>query len=147
MNLQTQNQCLLLKHLHKFYNKCDIPWVKLVWVRHYAHGELPRSSTNLKSSFLWKDILKLINEFKGLVLVNVLDEKSCLFWLDLWNNHVLQQSFLELASFSNSTIISVHDMKFTMPLTAHFHLPLSTEAWSIYLITKYHSEPAPQLAT
>lgn len=27
LNLQTQNQSLLLKNLHKFYNKADLPWV------------------------------------------------------------------------------------------------------------------------
>src|SRR3954469_11746886 len=27
MNLQLQNKALLIKHLHKVYNKADIPWV------------------------------------------------------------------------------------------------------------------------
>jgi len=30
LNLRTQNEELLLKHLHKFYNKMDIPWVHLI---------------------------------------------------------------------------------------------------------------------
>ena len=30
LNLQTHNQSLLLKNLHKFYNRIDIPWVHLV---------------------------------------------------------------------------------------------------------------------
>ena len=33
INLQTHIQCLLLKNLHKFYNRMDIPWVQLVWGR------------------------------------------------------------------------------------------------------------------
>ena len=28
INFRTQNKALLLKHLDKFYNKCDIPWVQ-----------------------------------------------------------------------------------------------------------------------
>lgn len=29
LNLKTQNEALLLKYLHKFFNKADIPWVNL----------------------------------------------------------------------------------------------------------------------
>jgi len=35
-DLYTQNESLLLKHLHKFFNKCDIPWVHLVWNSFYT---------------------------------------------------------------------------------------------------------------
>jgi hypothetical protein len=31
INLRSQNNALLLKHMDKFYNKKDVPWVKLVW--------------------------------------------------------------------------------------------------------------------
>ena len=31
IDLKTQNEGLLLKQLHKFYNKCDVPWVSLIW--------------------------------------------------------------------------------------------------------------------
>lgn len=30
INLKTQNDALLLKHLDKFYNKQDTPWVSLI---------------------------------------------------------------------------------------------------------------------
>lgn len=30
LDLKTQNEALLLKHLHKFFNRADIPWVHLV---------------------------------------------------------------------------------------------------------------------
>lgn len=30
LNIQTQNEALLIKHLHKFFNRADIPWVSLV---------------------------------------------------------------------------------------------------------------------
>lgn len=41
LNIHTHNECLLLKHLHKFYNRLDIPWVQLVWNRFYNTGRLP----------------------------------------------------------------------------------------------------------
>ena len=31
LNLRIQNQALIIKHLFKFFNKADIPWVKLIW--------------------------------------------------------------------------------------------------------------------
>ena len=30
LNLRTQNEALLLKHLHKFFNRADVPWVRLI---------------------------------------------------------------------------------------------------------------------
>jgi hypothetical protein len=30
INFQHQNEAILIKHLHKFYSKKDIPWVKLI---------------------------------------------------------------------------------------------------------------------
>jgi len=41
LDLKTQNEALLIKNLHKFFNKLDIPWVKLVWERYYNNGKLP----------------------------------------------------------------------------------------------------------
>lgn len=41
-NLNTQNEALILKYLDKFFNKADIPWVHLVWEKHYSNGKLPK---------------------------------------------------------------------------------------------------------
>ena len=41
IKLQTQNEALLLKFFHKFFNRDDIPWVHLVWEKHYPNGKLP----------------------------------------------------------------------------------------------------------
>jgi hypothetical protein len=30
-DIRIQNKALMLKNLHKFYNKLDIPWVNLIW--------------------------------------------------------------------------------------------------------------------
>jgi hypothetical protein len=44
INLKTQNKALLMKHLYMFYNKKDIPWVKLIWNSHYSNGEVPHAA-------------------------------------------------------------------------------------------------------
>ena len=36
LNLRLQNDALLLKQLHKFYCKEDIPWVHLIWHKYYS---------------------------------------------------------------------------------------------------------------
>jgi hypothetical protein len=30
LDLRTQNEALLIKNLHKFFNRADIPWVHLI---------------------------------------------------------------------------------------------------------------------
>jgi hypothetical protein len=42
--------------VNKFYNKKDIPWVKLIWNAHYPNGEIPHAIKN-KGSFWWRDVL------------------------------------------------------------------------------------------
>jgi hypothetical protein len=41
IDLKTQNEALLIKNLHKFFNREDIPWVSLVWEKYYDNGRLP----------------------------------------------------------------------------------------------------------
>lgn len=43
VDLRVQNQALLLKQLHKFFNKYDVPWVKLVWSTYYS-DRVPHAS-------------------------------------------------------------------------------------------------------
>ena len=35
INLRIQNDALLLKQLHKFYSRHDVPWVNLIWNTYY----------------------------------------------------------------------------------------------------------------
>jgi len=90
----------------KFFNKEDIPWVALIWESYYEAGSLP--SMAKKGSFWWKDILKLLDKFKGMARVNINNAKSCLLWSDLWNDKVTMLAYLELYSFvkSKSTILA-----------------------------------------
>jgi hypothetical protein len=41
--LRVMNEVLLLKHLHKFYNKVDVPWVQVGWHSHYTNGQVPHA--------------------------------------------------------------------------------------------------------
>jgi hypothetical protein len=36
IDLSAQNKALPLKHLHKFFNKVDVPWVDLTWKAYYS---------------------------------------------------------------------------------------------------------------
>jgi hypothetical protein len=42
LDLKIQNEGLLLKYLHKFYNKTDTPWVHLLWNSYYI-GKIPHA--------------------------------------------------------------------------------------------------------
>jgi hypothetical protein len=41
LRLETQNEALLIKFLHKFFNNSDLPWVHLVWNKYYLSCGLP----------------------------------------------------------------------------------------------------------
>ena len=81
MDIFTQNKALLMKNLHKFYNKHDIPWVNLIWEAHYNEDKLP--GDELVGSFWWKANLQLVQQFKGLARCNLGDGRSAFFWFDL----------------------------------------------------------------
>ena len=98
LNIKTQNEALLIKHLHKFFNREDLPWVSLIWECYYSSGNLP--GTSKKGSFWWRDIIKLLDKFKGLAKININDGGSSLFWDDLWGEDTLAHKYPELLSFA-----------------------------------------------
>jgi hypothetical protein len=123
LNLDTQNSALLLKNLHKFYNRLDIPWVNLVWSSYYAQG-------HLEVSFWWKAHLKLLDKFKGISRCHIGDGKSTLFWTDLWESECIMHKYPHLLTFSKSTDLSIKQVMETEFLEDLFHLPLSQQAFS-----------------
>jgi hypothetical protein len=44
INLRSENVALFLKHLDKFFNRKNIPWVNLIWNTYYSNGELPQAT-------------------------------------------------------------------------------------------------------
>jgi hypothetical protein len=77
INLRVQNDALLLKNLHKFFSKADLPWVKLLWSQYYAFGQVPGQFK--RWSFWWRNNLKLLNCFKGIAQAKAGSGNSILF--------------------------------------------------------------------
>ena len=63
INLKIQNEALLMKFLHTFYNKKDVPWVHLLWDTYYV-GKIPHAMDAV-GSFWWRDLLKLTPQYRG----------------------------------------------------------------------------------
>jgi hypothetical protein len=78
MRLETQNEALLLKYLHKFYNNHDLPWVNLIWNNYYTMDRLP--GHRRIGSFWWKSLLNLLQQFKGLASPTIGNGRTILFW-------------------------------------------------------------------
>jgi len=127
LNLRTQNEALLLKNLHKFFNRADIPWVNLIWESYYNNGSL--TGIRKKGSFWWRDNLKLLDSYKGMAMVHIKDSASCYLWDDLWLNSVPKIQYPELFSFAKKPHITVRGAIDAFGPSALFHLPLSDAAY------------------
>jgi hypothetical protein len=126
INLQIQNNALLLKQLHKFYNNEDIPWVHLVRDAYYYH-DIPHAVV-LSGSPWWKNIISLADDYRAISSVNVGNGSSALFWSDSWKNQLLDSSFPRLFSFVRDKLQSVKEFLEKDSVLDNFHLPLSIEA-------------------
>jgi hypothetical protein len=115
-----------LKHLDKFYNKKDIPWVNLIWDTYYSNGGIPHTA-GPKGSFWWKDILKLCEIFRGIATYKVGSGDTVMFWTDVWNDMLMQNKFPRLFSYAKKKDISVAQFLTHNQLQEQFHLPLSVE--------------------
>jgi hypothetical protein len=82
LQLENHNDALLLKNLHKFFNKADIPWVHLIREKQYGNGRLPNHI--LKGSFWWQDNLRLMEKFKSCASGTVQSGSTCSFWHGSW---------------------------------------------------------------
>ena len=127
-NLRLQNDALLMKHLHKFYNHAQVPWVQLVWHRYYLN-KVPHTAREI-GSFWWKDVFRLHSLYRGIAHCVVGNGATVCFWEDLWgaNGVVLATEFPRIASFLKSNTISVQEVMQTDNLDDIFHLPLSQQA-------------------
>jgi hypothetical protein len=86
LKLETQNEALLLKFLHKFYNNHDLPWVNIIWNIYYLFGRLPDHMRI--GSFWWKSLLNLLRNFKSLAYPIIGNGRTILFCDDLWNSGI-----------------------------------------------------------
>lgn len=106
-NLHIQNKSLMMKNLHKFFNRHDIAWVNLVWEHYYGDGTLP--GHQMLGSFWWKAHLNLVDWYKSMAKCNVGDGKYVLLWTDLWHSNCLHITMPHLFSFARDTQIYVHN--------------------------------------
>jgi hypothetical protein len=105
INLKTRNTTLLLKHLHKFYNNEDIPWVHLVRDAYY-HQVVPHAIV-LVGYFWWKSIVILSNVYKNLTRCSIGNGSLVLFWSDQWTDNLLDSTFPRLFSYAKDKLQSV----------------------------------------
>nr|ACN33561.1 unknown [Zea mays] len=73
------NVALLMKFVHKFYNRLDIPRVHLVRDSYYSSGRIPHCSPE-KGSFWWRDVTQLLPYFRGYAMPRVGDGSTVLLW-------------------------------------------------------------------
>jgi hypothetical protein len=78
-----------------------------------------------------QDIMKLLDQYKGLNIVTVGDGKSVAFGEDLWGGHVPKRQDPELFSFASNKLISLqsHRVSQMEDLASLFQLSLSIEAF------------------
>jgi hypothetical protein len=126
INLQIQNSALLLKHLHKFYNHEDIPWVHLVRDAYY-YQSVPHAVV-LSGSFWWRSVISLSEEYRSITSVTIGNGSSTLFWSDLWKEEAFDSKFLRLYSFAKDRLQSVKEFALKDSILDNFDLPLSVEA-------------------
>jgi hypothetical protein len=125
-DLSTHNEVVLLKYLHKFFSKADIPWVKLVWENYYSNGKLP--DQHKKGSFWWRDIVSISKKYKGISLVMLENSSTVLFWKDKWGNIIPAQAYPELYSFATKPYVTFLGATSLTDFAANFNLPLSIQA-------------------
>jgi hypothetical protein len=128
INLRTRNTALLLKFLHKFYNKANLSWVYLTWTCHYKNGKAPHERHSV-GSFWWRDIMSLVEHYMMITSCKVNKGDTLCIWSDLWDCGVLQWRFPQLHCFSKTGGISVAKI-LSNQLERNFWLPLSTQASS-----------------
>jgi hypothetical protein len=131
LDLYTHNEAMLMKFLHKFYSKADIPWINLVWAQYYSRDKLP--GQHKKGSFWWRDIVSLLPKFKGLAMLTVADGSMVLLWKDQWNGLRPEVAYPELFSFANNQFVTFKAALSRDNLLQNFNLPLSAEAYHQFL--------------
>ena len=132
INLRLQNDALLMKHLSKFYNRADLPWVRMVWTRYYTN-RVPHAAREV-GSFWWKDILRLNLLFRGIAKCTIGNGQSVCFWGDIWmNDQIIATKYPRLESFAKSEEISVYAVMQAEDFDSLFMLPFSNEAYAEFV--------------
>jgi hypothetical protein len=126
IDLRAKNTALLLKFLHKYYNRVDLPWVQLTWEAFYTRPIPPHHIKHV-GSFWWRDIMSLSNHFFMMAACTAREGHTLYFWRDTWNAKVLQWKFPQLYSFILNENISLKAFR-DREIQNHFWRPLSLQA-------------------
>lgn len=126
VDLRTQNCSLLMKFLHKFYNKLHILWVDLSWKCLYANEVVPHVKRPV-GSFWWRDVMSQSMHFFQLAHCKVKSGDTVCFWTDHWDLPSLHMLFPQLHSFVRNQKISVRKF-LSQDAYSNFTTPLSVVA-------------------
>lgn len=125
-NLLVHNDALLLKQLHKFYSKLDIPWVQQLWFKYYE-GRVPHAQKEV-GSFWWKEIFRLYPLYNDITSCRLGNGRSVSFWHDNWAGFVLQDEFPNIFQFVRHSQMSVREISEATCLEDLFNIPISQAA-------------------
>lgn len=127
IDLRAHNTALLLKYLHKFYNKQDLPWVNLTWKHLYRNQNKAPHEYRPKGSFWWRSIIRLADKYFMMAKCDVQEGTTASFWTSPWNLGILKTMYPQLHSFSISKHITVKG-SLSNTVDMNFRLPLSLQA-------------------
>jgi len=94
---------------------------------HYKNDKLP--GTVKKGSFWWRDVLKLLPQFKQMASVKMNSGITCHFWKDSWESQPLQTQYPQAFSFARNKNITARKAFRFNDIAAMFNLPVSQVAY------------------
>lgn len=130
ISLKMQNVAFLMKHLHKFYGRLDVPCVDLIWNTHYNSGQIPHCSSE-RCSFRWKDIFRLVDYNRGIAIRWQVMGK--LFYSGMMSRITLFSNRVFLYSFAKKKNSFLAQFLGNMDFSEKIHEPLSMEVTEEYL--------------
>jgi hypothetical protein len=76
--------------------------------------------------------MKLVDLFRGIASCTIGDRSTVLFWMNVWNNQLLQNEFPRLFSFARNKKISVAKFLLNNSIEQQFYLPLLVQLFQEY---------------
>ena len=109
----------------------EVPWVSLIWNAHYD-GSVPHVE-NPCGSFWWKDIMKLVGQFRSVSSVVPGKGNTFMFWEDAWalgdSTQPLALRYPRLFSYVLDRKMSAAEVYGHPDMLSLFYLPLSEQAF------------------
>jgi hypothetical protein len=125
---------MLLKFLHKFYKRLNLPWVQLIWEKLYPLGKPPRERKNV-GSFRWRDIMSFCPSFFSMATCKANSGLSVAFWNDHSDLGIMKVKFPQLHSFARRKNCSLNQF-LAWDESRSLFLPLSSTAYDQLLQLK-----------